>query len=170
MLSRLTNNSYYEIFTHIYANNSNPWPWIYYFHKQGNFLCLNFLHCSLSCYNGFEIAVFDGKHVVSYWLPGAQSKAQGHVAPGLYNIELISPINGEVINLIIEKDDLDIKLISHNITKVDNNIILKTHRINGNMINYKLFEPELKELVKYWLSTAKNTVKSNIYNHKNILQ
>lgn len=145
-ISKLIDDPYFKLFSSIYTHNSQSWPWVYRY-AEHSYLIAKFLHPALSCYQGFEFAVFNGKRVACYWLPGARSQAQGHVICGDHYVKVRFGIS-DFVYLVLEKTEQQV--FCKSVSKMPIAEKSQPVRLYSNLLNYKILHEELIELIIFW--------------------
>lgn len=154
---RFLRNTYYQItqrrantdallFEVLYKRNPSAFSWISVLEaKRSIYLVLDFLSPELQAYKGLEIAVFSPNQLACYWLPGANTKAFGSVAPGNYSVclKVLNEKRLTVLHLQKTKDNFIQRLPN---SPLDTK---KCIYLPCNLLSYSLFQSELEALINH---------------------
>ncbi|AEA65556.1 hypothetical protein [Burkholderia gladioli] len=137
----------YLLFEKMYRYDPRPLPGVVPDPDGLGFLVSDFTHPRLAPYRGLEIAFFNARHAVVYWLPGAAPSGAGRVPAGTHTVTMGGHALSRPLRLSVSKDARHTRIRS---------VVPQTSRTRsmpGCRIDFRILEAELHCLARHWLNT-----------------
>ncbi|PMS23067.1 hypothetical protein C0Z18_02280 [Trinickia dabaoshanensis] len=138
----------YLLFEKMYRYDPRPFPNVTPHPTEPGFLLADFTHPQLAPYRGREIAFFNARHAVVYWLPGAGHSGTGYAIDGMHTVTMGGHALMRPLRLCVVKEAgrTAIRSVAPQLQP--------SRSMPGCRIAFRILGAELHELALRWLTAV----------------